>query len=78
MTLNRLHFQIDFFFRHFNPLPHREAFQYFANRLDPDQAALARNMIRYDPTLVDLGVQWLSGRVLDSRPSLTGITVLCP
>ena len=30
-----------------------------------------------------LGVQWLSGRVLDSRPkaagsSLTGVTVLCP
>ena len=46
-----------------NPLPHRDA---FANRADPDQAALVRatwsgstlfaygSMIRYDPTLVDL------------------------
>ena len=44
-------------------LPHRDA---FANRADPDQAALVRaalsgstlfaygNMINYDPTLVDL------------------------
>ena len=35
-------------------------FKAFANRADPDQAALVRalfaygNMIRYDPTLVDL------------------------
>ena len=47
----------------FNPLSHRDA---FSNRADPDQAALLRaalpgstlfaygNMIRYDPTLVDL------------------------
>ena len=46
----------------FNPLPHRGA---FANRADPDQAALVRaacsestlfdyGNIRYDPTLVDL------------------------
>ena len=49
-----------------NHLPHRDAFKAFANRATPDQAALVRtawsgstlfangNMIRYDPTLVDL------------------------
>ena len=26
----------------FNPLPHRDAFNAFANRADPDQAALVR------------------------------------
>ena len=40
-----------------NPIvPHRDAFNSFANRADPDQAALFAygNVIRYDPTLVDL------------------------
>ena len=47
----------------FNPLPLRNAFNTFANRANPDQAALVRaacsgstlfayrTMIRYDPTL---------------------------
>ena len=47
-----------------NPLPHRDAFNTFVNRADPDQAAIVRaaglgsslfahrNMIRYDSTLV--------------------------
>ena len=30
-----------------------EAFNTFANRADPDQAALVRNTIRYDPALMD-------------------------
>ena len=49
-----------------NPLPHRATFNTFANRAEPDQIALVRaawsgstlyaygDMIRYDPTLVDL------------------------
>ena len=50
-----------------DPLPHSDAFLHSANRADPDQAALIRascliriysvflwNMIRYDPTLVNL------------------------
>ena len=46
------------------PLPHIDAFNTFANRADPDQTALAAisgstpieygNMIRYDPTLLDM------------------------
>ena len=48
------------------PLPRRDIFNAFSNRADPDQAAFFRaalsgstlfaygNMIRYDPTLVDL------------------------
>ena len=54
-----------------NPLLHRDSFDAFTNRADPDQAALTRaawsqsslfangNMIRYDPTLVDLTSNFL-------------------
>ena len=40
----------------FNPLPHSDAFDTFANRTDPDQAAIVayEKMIRYDTLLVDL------------------------
>ena len=50
------------FLNYLNPLPHR-CLLILANRADPDQAGSAlfafRNMIRYDPTLVDLASNFL-------------------
>ena len=50
--------------KYFNPLPHRDDFQHFCKQSRPRSDSLYKsflmfaygNMIRYDPTLVDLTV----------------------